>query len=82
MVMMKVCGKMPSKVRLEKNWGTSVNERAIYCKILSLSGKTDNHIPCFLCAVATLMKLIGVSEKSHVCQIEMSINLGIQITVI
>ena len=32
--MIKVCGKMPSKARLEKNWGTSVDERAIYYKIL------------------------------------------------
>ena len=79
MHMMKVCGWMPSKMRLEKNWGTSVDERAIYCKILhfkgnwensqccpnfpcvvpkfpvfSLSGKIDNQIPCFPCAVATL----------------------------
>ena len=26
---------MLRKVRLEKNWGTYVNERAIYCKILN-----------------------------------------------
>ena len=31
---MKVCGKMASEARLEKNWGTSVDERAIYYKIL------------------------------------------------
>ena len=30
MKMMKVCGNMLSEVRLEKNWGTSVNERVIY----------------------------------------------------
>ena len=35
MNMMKVCGKMLSEARLEKNWVTSVNERAIYCKILN-----------------------------------------------
>ena len=33
--MIKVCGKMPSEVRLEKNWGTSVDKRAIYYKILN-----------------------------------------------
>ena len=32
--MLKVCGKMPSKARLEKNWDTSVDERAIYFNIL------------------------------------------------
>ena len=31
MNMMKVCGKIPSKARLGKNWDTSVNEKAIYC---------------------------------------------------
>ena len=64
---------MASKEKLEKNWGTSINERAIYYKILhfmeiwkipcvvpkfpvfSLSGKSDNQIPCFPCAVATLL---------------------------
>ena len=35
MNMMKVCGEMPSKARLEKHWGTSVNERAINYKILN-----------------------------------------------
>ena len=35
MDMMKVCGKMPRKVREEKNWGTSVDERVIYYKILN-----------------------------------------------
>ena len=35
MDMMKVHGKMLSKARLEKNWGTSFDERAIYCKILN-----------------------------------------------
>ena len=29
MGMLNVCGKMPSEVRLEKNWGMSVDERAI-----------------------------------------------------
>ena len=33
MNMMKVCGKILSEARLNKNWGTSVNERAIYYKI-------------------------------------------------
>ena len=33
--MMEVCGQMLSEVRLEKNWGTSVDERAIYYKILN-----------------------------------------------
>ena len=33
--MMKVCKKMLSKVRLEKNWGTSVDYRVIYYKILN-----------------------------------------------
>ena len=32
---MKVSGKTLSEARLEKNWGTSVNERAIYYKILN-----------------------------------------------
>ena len=32
--MMKVFGKMQSEARLEKNWCLSVNERAIYYKIL------------------------------------------------
>ena len=27
---MKVCVKMLSEVRLDKNWGTSVDERTIY----------------------------------------------------
>ena len=31
----KICGKMPSEVTLEKNWGTSINEGAIYHKILN-----------------------------------------------
>ena len=35
MNMMKVCGKTPSKARQGKNWGTSVNEKAIYYKILN-----------------------------------------------
>ena len=33
MDMMKVCEKVPSEVRLEKNWVTSVNERAIQWRI-------------------------------------------------
>ena len=33
--MVKVCGKMPSKVRLEKNWGTTVDERTIYYNIVN-----------------------------------------------
>ena len=32
---MKFCGKMLCKVRLEKIWGTSVNEREINYKILN-----------------------------------------------
>ena len=67
-----VCGKIPSEVRLEKNWGTSINERVSYYKIhnfcsnfscvvpkfpvFSLSGKIDDQIPCFPCPVATLFK--------------------------
>ena len=39
MNMMKVCGKMLSKVRLEKILGTSVDERAIYYKILNFTIK-------------------------------------------
>ena len=39
MKMVKGCGKMPSKVRLEKNCGTSVDEKAIYYKILHFVGK-------------------------------------------
>ena len=35
--MIKVCGKMPSKVRLEKKLGTSVDDRAIYYKILNFN---------------------------------------------
>ena len=31
---MKVCGKMLSEARLEENWGTSVDKRGIYHKIL------------------------------------------------
>ena len=59
MDMMKVCGKMPSKARQEKNWGTAVNERAIFptlylISLFSLSGKSDNQIPRFPCAMATL----------------------------
>ena len=37
--MMKGCGKMPREARLEKNWGTSVDEKAIYYKILHFVGK-------------------------------------------
>ena len=69
----------------DAEWGTSVNERVIYQKILnfqgnlknslccpnfpcvvpkfpvfSLSGKTDNQIPCFPCAVATLIILLSL----------------------
>ena len=33
--MMKVCGKMPRKARLEKKWDRSVDEREIYYKILN-----------------------------------------------
>ena len=70
--MTKVCGKMLSEARLEKNWGTSANERTIYYKILHFweiwkipcvvpkfpvfpVWKIDNQIPCFPCAVATLV---------------------------
>ena len=95
MDMMKACGKMLSKVRLEKNWGTSVNGRAIYYQILnflgnlenslccpnfpcvvpkfpvfSLSGKSDNQIPCFPCAVATLydyLTCLIISEIDIIC---------------
>ena len=35
MEMMKVYGKMPSKVRLETNWGMSVDENPIDYKILN-----------------------------------------------
>ena len=34
--MTKVHEKMPNKARLEKNWGTSVNEREIYYKTHNL----------------------------------------------
>ena len=76
--MLKVCEKMPSKVRLEKiGVHQSVNGQftvkyfifreiwKIPCvvqiypvlylnSLFSLSGKSDNQIPCFPCAVATL----------------------------
>ena len=37
--MMKGCRKMPREARLEKNWGTSADEKAIYYKILHFVGK-------------------------------------------
>ena len=42
----KAYGKMPNKVRLEKNWGTSVDEREIYYKILNFSGNLKNSLCC------------------------------------
>ena len=42
MKMIKVCGKMLSEVRLEKNWGTPVDERVIYYKILNFQGNLEN----------------------------------------
>ena len=85
--MIKACGKILREARLEKNWGTAVDERAINYKILhflgnlenspccpnfpcsvpkfpvfSLSGKSDNKIPCFPCAVATLFLCIHSTQ--------------------
>ena len=79
--MMKVCGKMLSKVRREKNGVHQSTKGQFTIKYLifreiwkipcvvqifrvvpkfpvfSLSGKSDNKIPCFPCAVATLLTL-------------------------
>ena len=44
MNMMKVCGKMQIEARLEKNWGTIVDERAIYYKYLNF--REVWKIPC------------------------------------
>ena len=43
---MKACGKMPSEVRLEKNWGTSVDKRAIYYKTLHFLENLENSLCC------------------------------------
>ena len=43
---MNVCGKVPSEARLEKNWGTSVNERVIYYKIHNFWGNLENSLCC------------------------------------
>ena len=53
MNMLKACGKMLSKARLEKNWGTSFDERAIYYKILHFQGNWENSLCCpnFPCVV-------------------------------
>ena len=83
MNMLKVCGKMLSKVRLEKIGihqamkGQFTIKYLIFkeiCKIpcvfpkfpvFSLSGKFDNQIPCFPCAVATLFMYSAIWVGWH-----------------
>ena len=60
--MMKVCGKMLSKVRLEQNWGESVYKRAIYYKISHFYGNLEipcvvPKSPCFPCLEKVITKL-------------------------
>ena len=63
---MKVCVKMPSEVRLEKKWGTSVDESAIYYKILNFWGNLENSLCCpdFPCVVPKF-PVFSLSEKTN-----------------
>ena len=62
MNMMNVCRKMPSEVRLEKGWGTSVDERAIDYKILNF----EENFPCcpnFPCVVPKIPCVFPVCKN-------------------